>query len=321
MRGVMLHPVRVPPASGSLPPSDVPSGDTLGSITGRSHKCPTDMQLPRQPQVRLVSTRILRPPHAARPAGRRNPPPRFRSASPPPGSPPTPNPRRSSAPRPAASCFVPHIMPPAPRRIPSRRGKNCASGTSFVSSTSEARAATSGRYGVKCCPRHSRRFRTPIVVCAAWSFLRDHLTPRPAVAKSTYRFCVRKIRCEPALQNNGNGAGELPQSSGAGRSRLGKHGSSRHLLAAWFVASIRHPHSTPAIPRPWPQRRGVSQNSSPRTARPHPRSTEPSGLPLEVLLFKRERTLPSRLPLAVKTALRNDGWRKKAGANARFDAE
>ena len=37
VRGVMLHPVRVPPASGSLPPSDVPSGNTLGSITRRSH--------------------------------------------------------------------------------------------------------------------------------------------------------------------------------------------------------------------------------------------------------------------------------------------
>ena len=29
--------------------------------------------------------------------------------------------------------------------------------------------------------------------------------------------------------------------------------------------------------------------------------------------FLRERTLPSRLPLAVKTALGNDGWRKKVG--------
>ena len=94
----MLHPVRVPPASGSLPPSDVPSGNTLGSITRRSHKYPPDMQLTRQPHVRLVVTRILRPPHAARPAGRRNPPPRFRSASPPPGSPPTA--RREDAPRP-----------------------------------------------------------------------------------------------------------------------------------------------------------------------------------------------------------------------------
>ncbi len=47
----------------------------------RIHKCPTDMQLPRQLQVRLVITRILRPPHPARPAGRRNPPPRFRSTA------------------------------------------------------------------------------------------------------------------------------------------------------------------------------------------------------------------------------------------------
>jgi hypothetical protein len=82
-----------------VPPSpDVPSGNTLGSITRRSHKCPTDMQLPRQPQVRLVVTRILRPPHPARPAGRRNPPPRFRSASPPPGSPPTALPKKLRAP-------------------------------------------------------------------------------------------------------------------------------------------------------------------------------------------------------------------------------
>ena len=246
----MLHPVRVPPASGSLPPSDVPSGNTLGSITRRSHKCPTDMQLPRQPHVRLVVTRILRPPHPTRPGGRRFPPPRFRSASPPPASPPTP--RREDAPHPGlrhrVSCLTPCLRPP---RIPSQRSGNCASGTSFVSSTSHARAATSGRYGVKRCPRHSRRFRTPIVVCAAWSFLRERLTPRPAVAKSTYRFCVRKIRCAPALQNIGNPrAGESPPSSGlpavalakagAGRSRLGKHGSSRDLQAA-FVRGLNPP--------------------------------------------------------------------------------
>ena len=165
-------------------------------------------QLPRQPHLRLVVTRILRPPHPARPAGRRNPPPRFRSASPPPGSPPTPSPRRSSAPRPAASCscLTPCLRPP---RIPSQRSGNCASGTSFVSSTSHARAATSGRYGVKCCPRHSRRFRAPIVACAAWSILRDHLTPRPAVAKSSYRFCVRKIRWATALQKTTGGAGKF----------------------------------------------------------------------------------------------------------------
>jgi hypothetical protein len=149
----MLHPVRVPPASGSLPPSDVPSGNTLGSITRRSHKCPPDMQLPRQPHVRLVITRILRPPHPARPAGRRCPPPRFRSASPPPGSPPTP--RRKDAPRPGLrhracrSLSLTHAPCLRPPKIPSQRSGNCASGASFVSSTSEARAATSGRYGVK----------------------------------------------------------------------------------------------------------------------------------------------------------------------------
>ena len=71
----MLHPVRVPPASGSLPPSDVPSGNTLGSITRRSQASALrPVQFPRQPHVRLVITRILRPPHPARPAGRRNPP-------------------------------------------------------------------------------------------------------------------------------------------------------------------------------------------------------------------------------------------------------
>jgi hypothetical protein len=116
----MLHPVRVPPASGSLPPSDVPSGNTLGSITRRSQASALrPVQFPRQPHVRLVITRILRPPHPARPAGRRNPPPRFRSASPPPGSPPTALPKKLRAPA-CGIMFVPHIMPPAPARFPQR---------------------------------------------------------------------------------------------------------------------------------------------------------------------------------------------------------
>jgi len=170
-----------------------PRGNTLGSITRRSHKCPTDMQLPRQPHVRLVITRILRPPHPARPAGRRNPPPRFRSASPPPASPPTALPKKLRAPA-CGIVFRASHHASGPQEPPSRCSGNCASGTSLVSSTSHARAATSGRYGVKCCPRHSRRFRAPIVACAAWSFLRDHLTPRPPAAKSAHRFCFRKIR-------------------------------------------------------------------------------------------------------------------------------
>ena len=92
--------------------------------------------------------------------------------------------RRCSAPRSPASGFLvarprpAHPMPPAPRKNPPRCAGNCASGTSLVSSASEARAATSGRYGVKRCrclsilrqsvrPSplrsgcHSRRFRAP----------------------------------------------------------------------------------------------------------------------------------------------------------------
>ena len=231
------------------------------------------MQPPRQHEVRLVITRILRPPHTPRPGGRRFPPPRFRSATPPPASPPTPR-RRCSAPRPAASCearrlsdafsfscffgVLDHIRRAShhasgPPRFPSRRARDCASVRSFVSSTSEARAATSGRYGVKCCPRHSRRFRTPIVVCAAWSFLRDHLTPRPAVAKSTYRFCVRKIRCSPALQNTGKGGGaSTPAARVPGEVGWASMVQAVIRERRQFVASIRREHQpqpSPALGR------------------------------------------------------------------------
>ena len=112
VRGVMLH--LGPGASRKrVPPSpDVPSGNTLGSITRAVTSALRPVQLPRQPHVRLVITRILRPlpPHTARraavPAC-----PRFRSASPPPASPSTPS-QRCSAPRPAASClpFVCHSL-------------------------------------------------------------------------------------------------------------------------------------------------------------------------------------------------------------------
>ena len=87
-----------------VPPSpDVPSGNTLGSITRRSHKSPTACS-PRASttpgSLSLASSGHF---HAPRPGGRRFPPPRFRSASPPPASPSTPR-RRCSALRPAASC-------------------------------------------------------------------------------------------------------------------------------------------------------------------------------------------------------------------------
>ena len=213
-------------------------GNTLGSITRRSHKSPTACS-PRAStklgSLSLASSGHLTP--QGQPGGGTRPPGSAPLHRRPPRRPPPATKRLR-----AAACGIMlsgRSSAPSshhasgPQEPPSRRSGNCASGTSFVSSTSEARAATSGRYGVKCCPRHSRRFRAPIVACAAWSFLRDHLTPRPAVAKSTYRFCVRKIRHSPALQNicNRRGREVPPQSSGAGRSRLGKHGSSRDLQA------------------------------------------------------------------------------------------
>jgi len=209
------HVFSMPPRASALP-------DTVTSAL-------RPVQLPRQPHVRLVITRILRP--LPRPTARRAAVPA------PPGSAPLHR-RPPRRPPPAAkmlrapACGIvirassPCLRPP---RIPQRCCKKALRERLTCRRAAVARAATSGRYGVKCCPRHSRRFRTPIVVCAAWSFLRDHLTPRPAVAKSTYRFCVRKIRCSPALQNIGNhGAGESPPILGCRAKSAGQ---------AWFRPS------------------------------------------------------------------------------------
>ena len=272
-----------------VPPSpDVPSGNTLGSITRRSHKSPTACSPRASTKLGSLSLASSGHFHAPRPGGRRFPPPRFRSASPPPASPPTP--RRKEAPRPGLR----HRL----------RSSARASGPprTAVATLWELRFGTVVRVvHIGGSRGHLRALRRKVLsssfpalprsclTCAAWSFLRDHLTPRPAVAKSTYRFCVRKIRCAPALQNTCNPrAGESPPIPRAcppqpRRRRVpGEVGWASIVQAVickrrQLVASIRREHSTPAIPRPWPQRRGVSQNSSPHTARPHPRETEPSG--------------------------------------------
>ena len=98
VRGVMLHPVRVPPASGSLPPwmfpREIPSAalHTKQQVPsgGRSRASPILGSL-----VLAFSARNMPPARrAAVPAY-----PRFRSASPPPASPPPPP---KDAPRPAS---------------------------------------------------------------------------------------------------------------------------------------------------------------------------------------------------------------------------
>jgi hypothetical protein len=263
-----------------VPPSpDVPSGNTLGSITRRSHKSPTACS-PRAstiPGSLSLASSDHHTPHGQAGGGSR-----------PPGSAPLHRrpPRRPPPPEDAPRRGLRHRLRSSarasgPPRLPSRSARDCASGTSFVSSTSAARAATSGRYGVKCCPRHSRRFlhSLSVVPCSLvvpagsldpapcggkehLSVLRSQNPVFTGFAKDTQQPAERGTRSNPRVP------GEVGWASMV------------QAVIRWrrsFVASIRREHSTPAIPRPWPQRRGVSQNSSPHPARPHPRSKEASG--------------------------------------------
>jgi hypothetical protein len=212
------------------------------------------MQPPRQHEVRLVITRILRPlprPTARRAAVPAPPVPlRFTAAR----LAAHPPPRRSSAPRPPASCscLTSCLRPPKiPRRgalgIALRVRLSCRPHRTLAQPPPGATASSAVLVtpGASSTPYQSFR--------AAWSFLRDHLTPRPAVAKSTYRFCVRKIRCAPALQNSCNHrAGESPQpSSGAGRSRRGaSQDQRRQLRQAFRMANASRLRQSPHHPPP-----------------------------------------------------------------------
>jgi hypothetical protein len=126
-----------------------------------------------------------------------------------------PQPRRCSAPRPPASCscLTSCLRPP---KIPAATLQESASGASFVSSTSEARAATSGRYGVKCCPRHSRRFLHSLsVVACSLVIPAGSLDPAPCGGKE-HLSVLRSQNPDgnQALQNTGNPrAGESPSVS------------------------------------------------------------------------------------------------------------
>jgi hypothetical protein len=297
----MLHPVRVPPASGSLPPSDVPSGNTLGSITRAVTSALRPVQLPRQPHLRLVITRILRPPHPARPAGRRFPPPRFRSASPPPGSPPTP--RRKEAPRPGlrhrVSCLTPCLRPPR-TAVTTRRGLrfgNVVRVVHVARSRGHLRALRRQALSssLPALPHSCRRLCSLVVPAGT-------LDPAPCGGKE--HLSVLRSQ-NPAFtgfakhpQSQGRGITTNP--SGAGRSRLGKHGSGRDLQAAWFVASIRHPHQPQPSPALGRSGAGCRKIAHPAPHGPTLDQQRQTAFLWKPLLFKRERTLPSRLPLAVK---------------------
>ena len=187
-------------------PRGIPSAALHSKVTSARRR-----QIPRQPDSWLVITRILRPQHAPGQTGsgsrlptvplplHRRPPRRHRP------------PQRCSAPR------LRHRAPPAsnsfffsrlsfalhhhrrashhassPPRFPSRCVRNSASmKVKDVVGVFRSRCRLRALWR-QAFPRHSRRFRTPKVVCAAWSFLRERLTPRPTTAKSHYRLFFKQ---------------------------------------------------------------------------------------------------------------------------------
>ena len=205
------------------------------------------MQTPRQHDSRLVITRILRP--LPRPTARR-------AAVP---APPVPlrftaarlavHPRRRcSAPRPAASClpFVAthsRTMPPAPqdsRRdapgIALRERPSCRPHRRLARPPPGATASSV----VLVTPGASS---APIVAPCSLVIPAGTLDPAPCGGKR-HLSVLRSQNpvftgfAKPRQPRGGGTA--TPQSSGAGRSRLGKHGSSLHLLAA-FVRGFNAP--------------------------------------------------------------------------------
>ena len=207
LRAVMLHPVRVPPSkAGSLPPWMFPRGIPSAALH-------TKQQVPSGLGSSRASSKLgslsLAPsghltPHGQPGGGARPPGSAPLHRRPPRRPPPTAKMLRAPA---CGIVFVPHIMPPAPQDSRSgaasmalRERRSCRPHRRLARPPPGATASSAVLVipGASSTPYQSLR--------AAWSFLRDHLTPRPAVAKSTYRFCIRKIRCAPALQNTGNQA-------------------------------------------------------------------------------------------------------------------
>jgi hypothetical protein len=204
MRGVMLHPVRVPPASGSLPPRmfprGIPSAALPDAVTSPlRHAAPA----PARSQARYHSHSPATTHPTARRAAVPAPPVPLRFTAARLAAPPRHEELRAPA---CGIMFVPHIMPPAPKNpvatLWELRFGNVVRVVHIGGSRGHLRALRRQvlSSSFPALPRSC-------LTCAAWSFLRDHLTPRPAVAKNTYRFCVRKIRRSPALQNTGKGGG------------------------------------------------------------------------------------------------------------------
>ena len=87
--------------------------------------------------------------------------------------------------------------------------------------------------GIKRCPRHSRRFRVRFLTCAAWSFLRDRLTPAPCDGEEHLSVLLSQNPLVTAWQNSGGG-------SLLGEKRVDHAGDVVLLDGAELLLDLRH---------------------------------------------------------------------------------
>jgi hypothetical protein len=216
-----------------VPPSpDVPSGNTLGSITRRSHKSPTACS-PRAstiPGSLSLASSGHHTPHGQAGGGSRPPGSAPLHRRPPRRPPPAAKKLRAPA---CGIMFVPHIMPPAPK-IPVamlwelRFG--CVVRVVHIGGSRGHLRALTASSAVLVIPGASAfvPHLCSLVIPAG------SLDPAPCGGKEHLSVLRSQnpVFTGFAKHRQSQGGGITASPSGAGRSRLGKHGSSRHQQAA-----------------------------------------------------------------------------------------
>ena len=125
----------------------------------------------------------------------------------------------SSAPRPPASCCG-SFLTSTPRLRPPIRGRSFGNALRErlpCRRRSLARAAASGRYWHQALSSSLPALPRSCLACAAWSFLRERLTPRPPAAGGGYRFGFRqnKLGQLVGLGSDGEWASKQGQVTGS----------------------------------------------------------------------------------------------------------
>lgn len=190
--------------------------------------------------------------------------------------------KKSSAPRPPASCCG-SFLTSTPRLRPPIRGGVFGNALRERLSRNRsvlARAAASGRSWHQALSSSLPALPRSCLACAAWSLLRERLTPRPPAAGSNYRFGFRQNKLGSTCSAGEAGKQGLVNDStllnrgaasvavGAGRSRLGKPGSG---VIRPHRAASKSGRAFPAQPQPSPALGAggsASANASPPLHRP-----------------------------------------------------